>query len=208
MAKGWTVADKKDDDPLAARLAELDRLIEEQKARMAAAPPAGGNFEVLEKILNKQLENQQQLAESQRTIHRQNPQHPGKSDFSYPEGDLKRPKPTFLAGANGQPREVFFNGHRESIHDLKPAEIEAYNKITHSCQARDGRWTAVVTANRLMVTVPSYTIDDRMDLPNGLVLILAELAQGTRAVDPASMQERLLEMERQLAELKGVGSPA
>lgn len=186
------MAEKPDKDALLdAKLAELDQLIEAQKARLKDAGGVG-NFEVLEKILNKQLENQQALAESQRTIHRQNPQHPGKSDFSYPEGDMARPKPKLRY-------ETFFNGHREREDDLKPAEIDAYNRFKHSCEARGGRWKAQLKNGRLVIDVPSRTIDDRMDLPNGLVLILTELSQGARAVDQASMVERIAELERLVA---------
>jgi hypothetical protein len=194
MGRGWTVAEKKDtvEDPIAARLAELDRLIEEQKARLAQTPTSGADFGVLERILNKQLENQQALAESQRTIHRQNPQHPGISAFSHPEGEMKRPKARLRY-------ETFFNGHREREDDLTPAEIDAYNRFEHSCEARGGRWIAQLKNGRLVIDVPSRTIDDRMDLPNGLVLILTELSQGARAVDQASMVERIAELERKLA---------
>lgn len=183
MAKGsWQVVEK--NDPIAARLAELDALIEAQKARLAAMPVHGGGIggDELRAILASQTDAQRQIAEAARPVRHSNPDHSHVSAFSYPEGDLKRPKPTFLVGKNGKPREVFFNHHREREEDLTPAEIDAYNAITTSREARDGRWTATVKANALFVTIPSFTSDDRQDMHNGLILNLRELADGPAAV--------------------------
>lgn len=190
---------------LDVKLAELDLLIEAQKQRMATVPSTSLD-QTLEKIFAKQTETQQAIIESQRTIHRQNPQHPGKSAFSHPEGDVARPKATLKY------RETFLNGHREREDELTPAEIDAFNQFTHSCAARGGDvnkpgadgWTAIVAGHRLIIDVPAYTQDNRNNLPDGLVLILNELAQGARAVTPASMAERIAELERKLA----TGAPA
>ena len=186
-------------DPVAAKLAELDRLIEQQKARLAAMPAPGGlGAEDLKAILASQTEAQRQIAEAARPVRHSNPDHLHVSAFSYPEGDLKRPKPTFISGKNGRPREVFFNHHREREEDLTPAEIDAYNALTQSCEARDGRWTAVVKANALFVTIPSYTSDDRQDMHNGLVLNLRELAEGPKAVDVTTMAAEIAELKQRL----------
>src|SRR5687768_11906514 len=207
MSKGWQVADKPK-DPVAERIAELDRLIAEQKARLAQAQPSGGmTAEQLAQVLAQQANATKELVQASRPVRQANPDHEHISVFSYPEGDLKRPKPQFLAGKNGQPREVFFNYHRESRDDLTPAEIDAYNAITHSCTAyeergTEGMWKAIVTPNRLEVRVPSYTADERSDLPNGLVLILGILANGPKAADPAQLAAELAEMKRELVALK------
>lgn len=197
-------------DPIAARLAELDALIEQQKQRMAAM--AGGtDASVLERIFEKQDERQRELiaaqkeiAESARPARHSNPDHSHVSAFSYPEGDLKRPKPTFLAGSSGKPREVFFNNHRENPEDLTPGEIDAYNLITKDCSARDGRWTATVKANALYVSIPSYTSDDRQDMHNGLVLNLRELASGPKAVSLPDLVAEMAELRKQLAAKDGL----
>lgn len=188
------MADKKDvTDPILDRLAELDRLIEEQKARMAAAPaPAGLGAEALTAILAQQAKTTAEIAQAARPVRHSNADHLHVSAFSNPRGDLADPKPKLT-------RETFFNHHRESADDLTPAEVAAYNAVTHSCEARDGQWTATVRRNQLFIHVPSHTTDERMDLPNGLVLILRELADGPKAVDPADMLVRIAALEAQLA---------
>lgn len=182
-------------DPMAAKLAELDALIEEQKARMAAQTPAAGlTGEDLKAILTATKEERDET----RTIRHSNADHKHLSAFSVPggRGDLKDPKPTLT-------RETFFNNHHEREDELTPAEIEAFNAITHSCTARGDQWVARVKGNRLLVDVPSHTMDDRMNLPDGLVLILRELANGERAVTPADMAVRIAELERQVKTMGG-----
>lgn len=192
-------------DPVAERIAELDRLIEQQKARMAAMSGGGGlSGDDLKAILASQTEATRSLVESARPARHSNPDHLHISAFSYPEGDLKRPKPKFIDGANGRPREVFFNNHRESPDDLTPAEIDAYNLITKSCEARGGRWTATVKANALYVTIPSYTSDDRQDMHNGLVLNLRELADGPKAVELTDLVAEVAALRKQLAAQQGL----
>lgn len=194
------MAEKQTSDPLAEKLAELDRLIEQQKARLAALPTGGGlSADDLKAILASQADATRSLVEAARPTRHSNPDHLHVSAFSYPEGDLKREKPKFLAGAHGKPREVFFNNHRENPEDLTPAEIDAYNAITKSCEARDGRWTARVTANALYVTIPSYTSDDRQDMHNGLVLNLRELADGPKAVDLVDLVAEIDALRKQVA---------
>ena len=197
-------------DPIAARLAELDHLIEQQKARLAAMPTqaAGLTAEDLKAILTAQNETQKALVEQTRTVRHSNPDHLHISAFSHPEGDLKRPKAAFLSGANGKPREVFFNNHRENPEDLTPAEIDAYNLITRSCEAREGKWTATVKANAVYVNIPSFTPDDRMDLPNGLILILRELADGPAAVDVGTLAAEVAALRQQLKDSRIIEVPA
>jgi hypothetical protein len=196
--KGWTVSKTENTpaaDPVADRLAQLDALIEEQKARLAAiapAPAVGLTGDDLKSILKATKEEQ----DATRSIRHSNADHRHISAFSHPEGDLKAPKPKLI-------RETYFNNHRESEDELTPAEIDAYNAITHTCSARSDQWTARVKGNRLLVDVPSYTMDDRMNLPDGLVLILRELAQGERAVTPADMAARIADLERQVKSMGG-----
>lgn len=185
--------DDKAVDPVAERLAELDRLIEEQKKRLAQTTGGGMTAEQFTQVLATMQQGQKEIADASRPVRHSNPDHLHISAFSHPEGDLKRPK-------NKLARETFLNGHRESEEDLTPGEIDAYNAIQHSCEARDGRWTAVVKGKRLLIDVPSKTPDDRMDLPSSLTLILRELALGKRAADPVEMAARLSALEKQMAE--------
>ena len=45
---------------------------------------------------------------------------------------------------------------------------------------------------------PCASVDDRMELP-GMVLLMQELLGGARSVDPATLAERVAELEKQLA---------
>lgn len=149
-------------------------------------------------IAERQLAFQQQtLDEDRRVRPRENVNHPGISAFSYPEGELKRPKP-MLKRVTYWPQGVKLN---EDL--LTPEEIQAFNAIDHSCTARDGSWTATVTRNGtteiLEVIAPVKTPDDRMNLPNGLLLILRELREGPESVDVGSMAARIARLEAQLA---------
>jgi hypothetical protein len=193
----------KDDstDPIADRLAELDRLIEAQKARLAQPVSGGLSGEDLKAILESQHKNQQQLVEATRQVRHSNPDHTHVSAFSHPGGDLAEPK------ASLRFKEVFHNGHREREDDLTPGEIDAYNAITHSCEARGGKWTATVSRDgrRLLIVIPCYTPDERGDVPS-LTMQLMELAQGERAVAPDQMAAELLRM-RKAMEAHGIAVP-
>lgn len=135
-----------------------------------------------------------------RVLHSSNAQHPGKSAFSYPEGDILHPKAMLRPTPDGQPGECFFCGSRQDPEQLTPAQIDLFNRFTRTVTARDGRWKAEISSNgiNLAVWVPTKTIDDRMDLPS-LDLILLELLDGQAAVDPVSMGERIAQLEKQLA---------
>lgn len=125
--------------------------------------------------------------------YRQNAQHPHISAFSYPEGDVKRPKPTLT-------RTVFVNGHREDPEQLTPAEIDAYNSITRSCTARDGDWMAEVkrhgSTEALHIKLP-ISLDKKPH--ESIAVWCRELAQGPSAVDPISLAQRVAELEAQVA---------
>ena len=131
-----------------------------------------------------------------RAIKPDNPTHPGVSVFSFPEGDRARPKPKLT-------RETFFCGSPQREDQLTPSEINAFNAITGERTARNGRWWARVeqygNRQRLHVFVPNKSIDDRMDLPNGLLLILRELAEGPEAVNIESLAAKVARLETELA---------
>jgi hypothetical protein len=123
--------------------------------------------------------------------------HPDISDFN-PKGERDHPRPRLS-------HKVIFCGMELHEDELKVGEIELFNRFTHSCLARNGSWRAEVKPavkggkGELHIIIPVATTDDRMELPNGMSLILTELLGGTRAVDPASLAERVAELEKQLA---------
>lgn len=171
-------------------------------ARLADQPSAM-TPEQLSAIVNAASANAaNQGAESLRSVlHPQNAQHPGKSAFSHPEGDVKHPKAVLRPNKEGQPgAEVFFCGARQDPDQLTPAQIDLFNRFDRTRTSRNGRWKADVANDGLglSVWVPAKTIDDRMDLPS-LDLILIELLDGAASVDPVSLAERVAELEKQLA---------
>jgi hypothetical protein len=123
--------------------------------------------------------------------------HPDISDFN-PLGERDHPRPRLV-------NKVIFGGMELHEDELKVGEIELFNRFTHSCVARNGAWKADVTPSvkggkgELKISLPIATTDDRMELPNGMSLILTELLGGEKAVDPASLAERVAELEKQLA---------
>ncbi len=135
---------------------------------------------------------------AERSAPRENPNYNHTSCFTYPEGESVRPKPTLS-------RDTFFCGPRCRNDELSPAEIDAFNAITTTRTARDGTWTAEVrqngTARELHIKVPSRTVDDRMNLPGSLLLILGELQYGAKAVDPMALAARVAELEDTLTRL-------
>lgn len=138
-----------------------------------------------------------------RQLRPENVVHPGISSFSYPEGDTLRPKP-ILKDAKGHPRETIFCGARQMEATLTPAEIDGFNAISESCEARGGSWFARVKPSGkgksevLWVHVSCADIDDRMELPS-LTAILYELASGPRAVNLESVLVQLQDLRDQLA---------
>jgi hypothetical protein len=180
---------KNDETPAVAPV--MVTMSTEQLQALIASLPNHGGGGLTSADLKALLDSQKEDREQSRSVRHSNADHTHISAFSYPEGDLKRAKPKLT-------RETYFNNHRESEDELTPLEIEAFNAITHTCEARDGQWTARVKGNRLLVNVPSYTMDDRMNLPDGLVLILTELAKGEKAVTPADMLAQIAELRQQL----------
>lgn len=146
-----------------------------------------------------------------RQLRPENVVHPGISSFSYPQGDLARPKP-ILKDANGNPRETIFCGARQLESTLTPAEIDGFNAITGNCEARGGSWFARVKASGkgksevLWVHVSCADIDDRMELPS-LTAILLELAAGPKAVNLDSLAAQLQDLRDQLARAQASATP-
>lgn len=120
----------------------------------------------------------------------ENSEHPHISVYSYPEGDIARPKPQLS-------RPTWFCGAREREERLKPSEIDAFNAIKEPCTARGGAWRAEIRlpkavggTEELFVWVPSSTVDERMGLPP-LLLILHELKTGQSTEDVMDLLQQL-----------------
>lgn len=138
----------------------------------------------------------------------ENEQHPGISVYSYPEGELARPKPPLR-------RETYFCGAREKADLLDPQEIELYNRFTVSTTARGGKWEATIRqrdgVESLWITCAGA---HNPDSPTGplpaLTLILRELLDGPSATDPETLSQRVAQLEAALkAQLPaGVGAAA
>lgn len=170
-------------DALAAALLKIAELTQQPREGITSAQLEAileGNAQSTRKALRPEVER-----------------HPDISDFN-PKGERDFPRPKLL-------NKVIFGGMELHEDELKVGEIELFNRFTHSCVARNGSWKAELKPSvkggrgELTISIPIATTDDRMELPNGISLILTELLGGTKAVDPASLAERVAELEKQLA---------
>ena len=132
----------------------------------------------------------------------ENPDHPGISAFSYPEGERARPKPDLRV-------KTFFCGMEEHKDRLTPSEILAYNAITEDQKRRTGDWTATIkdagqAHESLHVALPCDTVDQRMGLPP-LELILIEMNGGPSTADLGGMIATIRKLEQELAEARAQG---
>ena len=133
-----------------------------------------------------------------RTVRFSNEDHRHESVFEYPEGGRNRPKPPLKY-------ECFLAGVRLREDQLSPTEVTLLNRFDANKSAQNGTWTATLDKNgskmHLKISVPAATLDMRQNLP-ALSQILMELLDGQDAADPTRMTDRLLEMERTVADLK------
>lgn len=194
---------KKETTPAPVVNISLDQLEALLTRVMAAKGDSGGGLtnaqfaETLKQTMGTQAEA------FGRQLRPENVVHPGISSFSYPQGDLARPKP-ILKDLKGNPRETIFCGARQQEATLTPAEVDAFNAITENCEARGGSWFARIKPSGkgksevLWVHVSCADIDDRMELPS-LTAILLELAAGPRAVNLDTLASQLQDLKDQLA---------
>lgn len=199
MTKGWTKVEKNDikpDAPAAVAPVLLTMTPEQLRDLIASLPASSPAAGLTPEALKEILSSNRQEQESRRSVRHSNADHEHKSVFSFPAGDLKAPKPKFVT-PDGRKRETYFNNHLVSEDESTPHEIGCFNAIIATCSARGETWHARIDQDgrRLRVDVPSFTIDDRMNLPS-LVEILTELAQGPKAVTPVDMLARIAELER------------
>ncbi len=127
----------------------------------------------------------------------ENPRHPDISAFN-PEGERDHPRPKLT-------RKTFWVGTELHEDELSREEIDLFNQFTHSTEAKNGAWTAEIRVtgklgeSQLHIRFPSAAMDDRMDLPNGMAIMLRELLGGAQAVEPAALSARIAALEAQLA---------
>ena len=99
-----------EDEPIsmAAILTGIHQLAQAIASGKSGGDAATRQIELMERLLNK--------------TRPENPEHPGISVYSYPEGDLKRPKPAMKC-------KVFWVGYEERPEVLTPDEIDALNAL-------------------------------------------------------------------------------
>jgi len=89
---------------------------------------------------------------------------------------------------------------------MTPDEILAFNRITVPKTSRGGTWRADIQPagmgrERLLVQVPNQSINDRMELPSGIRIILLELEAGQEAIDPLKLTEQVRQLQETVAKL-------
>jgi len=181
------------------RNAQLMAMLE---ARIADEAPAGGiNAAQLESILTKVAENaagpSQMLAKQFKVEF----DHKQMGPFEHPEGGINHPKPELK-------REIVFGGPMRQV-ELTYAEVVALNALSESLGrgqrrlARNGKWKAIVNDenDRLTISIPVKTIDDRADLPSFLQIV-QELTTGEREKDTADLAAELVLLRNQVKELQ------
>lgn len=133
-----------------------------------------------------------------RALKPENPRHPDVSAFN-PAGERDHPRPALR-------RKTFMSPGMELVaNELNVEEINLLNSIEHNIEARNGQWraelkrTATDGTQELHIVVPCNTMDERMDLPKSLELILRELVGGTKAVDPETLAQQVAALQKQVA---------
>lgn len=139
------------------------------------------------------------LLEGQRKAMRpENETHPGISAFSYPEGDVARPRPTLR-------RPTYFAGGVQREDSLTPLEIDLFNRFETTRASRNGRWRALIkqngSAQELFIDIAdAKSMDGRIGLPP-LTSILRELLDGEEAANPDLLFARVTELEAKIKAL-------
>ncbi len=140
--------------------------------------------------------------EKARTTRHSNAWDAGISPFSHPEGEMLHPKGKL-------DRETWFCSCKQEESQLTPSEIDLFNAIQVSKTWRgDPKFGADVTPKRRFIMLPHVSIDERMQLPTSLSLILMELISGEDAVDPLNMAEEMIELRKKVAQLASIVQPS
>jgi hypothetical protein len=171
-------------DALAAALLEA-------VSKLAPRESGGGiTVEQLETVLKSNAEA------TRKALKPENAQHPDVSAFN-PLGERDHPRPKLR-------RKTSWAGTWLHEDDLMAEEIELFNAVDHTLEARNGAWraelkrTASDGTSELHITFPCVNTDDRMDLPS-MKMLMRELLGGTKAVDAESLAARVAQLEQQLA---------
>jgi hypothetical protein len=193
-----------------ARLKALEeqnaKLMAALEAKWEAAQPAGAGIDAaqLETILTKVTKAAGQATEVLASkLKPENADHLEKSPFEHPEGGHKYPK-----AAIAPSREIIW-GRPLTLTELTYAEVLALRELSQSLRrserrlARDGKWKAIVSDDdqRVTISVPVKTIDDRQDLPPFLQIV-QELTTGERTPDVSDVMAELTLLKAQLADLQ------
>ena len=160
--------------------------------RMEAPPSGWGGLpaEQLAQILESNAKA------TRKALRPENERHPDISAFN-PLGERDHPRPKLK-------RKTFWANTELHAHELTREEIELFNQVEHSLEARNGAWraelrrTAKDGSAELHVIFPCATVDDRMELTS-MTLMMRELLGGTKAVDAESLAQRVQELEAKLA---------
>lgn len=201
------MADEKD---LEKRL----KALEDKNAKLMAAleekwesaqPQSGITADVLEQILSRSSAAAAQAIAGpmEAVIRKEKPEGPHlvMGPFEHPLGGIKMPKPELK-------REIVF-GRPLPTTELTYVEVVALNQLSDSLGrsqrriARDGKWKAIVSDDnqRITISIPVKTIDDRGDLPSFLAIV-QELTSGERPPEQAELLNEIALMKAQLAELQ------
>jgi len=127
-----------------------------------------------------------------------------KTKTRHPEGDaidsgkMGHPKPAMR-------RETFWpRGVRVQADDCTVLEVELFNAFETNKSARGGTWTAKIAndGQALEINAPCYFPDERGSLPTSLPQILLELLYGADVVNPEMTGATILNLQKQIDELK------
>lgn len=180
-------------------------------AAIAAKPAAPGapagddtNATLAQGIL-KLIQNQTRGQREENAV------NPEISAFSYPEGNVARPKPLLT-------RETWLCGLLQREDQLTPMEIIAFNNIQTSRRANQNQWVADVAPGvagargYLRIMVPARSHDDLITLPPSLLQLLTVLATGAENVNVENLFEEITRMKAEMltmqAQLTAAGVPA
>jgi hypothetical protein len=192
----------------ALRALPQEQLAEVLKSAGAAPSTIGMTPELLSTILTQSGAAQAQAMKL--VMRRENDKYPERSHFLprglYDDaGEPQAPKLTFT-------RPTFFQEARLGGELETEEEIELCNRFTETRELTAKQWRAEVRQvggkEQLHITVPSRTVDDRMNLPGEFRLILMELLGGPEAVNPVMLQKQIADLQARVASLQAASSPA
>ncbi len=161
-----------------------------------SAPNFDGLAESLKEIAGA---TDRQAKEIARTVRKENADPPKISVFSHPEGDRDRPKARLRY-------QCYLNNIRIREDELTPEEVDLCNRFEEGVkEAMRGNWSATVkqdgSSPKLYIKVPSFSADNRGDLPSFLAM-LTILLKGEDSADPEKALKRLTWAEAQIKDLQ------